>query len=131
MGAARRTAGTCRYKEVMTADVPPSTRPVTLEDVARVAGVSRATVSRVINGATTVDAALRQVVEEAIAATQYVPNRAARSLVTRRTDSIALVVSEQEQRSVATPFIGRMFTDPTSGGWSADCSKCCARPGCR
>ncbi|MEJ8639240.1 LacI family DNA-binding transcriptional regulator [Streptomyces sp. NPDC006475] len=99
----------------MTADVPQSTRPVTLEDVARVAGVSRATVSRVINGATTVDPALRQVVEQAIAATHYVPNRAARSLVTRRTDSIALVVSEQEQRSVATPFIGRMFTDPYFG----------------
>ena len=35
--------------------------------------------------------------------------------MTRRTDSIALVVSEQEQRSVATPFIGRMFTDPYFG----------------
>ena len=57
----------------MTADVPQSTRPVTLEDVARVAGVSRATVSRVINGATTVDPALRQIVEQAIAATITYP----------------------------------------------------------
>ena len=88
---------------------------VTLEDVARVAGVSRATVSRVINGSTTVDPALRQLVESAVAATNYVPNRAARSLVTRRTDSIALVVSEAEQRAVADPFLGRMFTDPFFG----------------
>jgi DNA-binding LacI/PurR family transcriptional regulator len=99
----------------MTADAPVPTRPATLEDVARVAGVSRATVSRVINGAPTVDPGLRGIVEEAIEATRYVPNRAARSLVTRRTDSIALVVSEQEQRSCATPFVGRMFTDPYFG----------------
>ncbi|WP_042404036.1 LacI family DNA-binding transcriptional regulator [Streptacidiphilus carbonis] len=94
---------------------PPSSGSVTLEDVARVAGVSRATVSRVINGSTTVDPAMRRLVEDAVAATDYVPNRAARSLVTRRTDSIALVVSEAEQRNVADPFLGRMFTDPFFG----------------
>ncbi|MEY9842340.1 LacI family DNA-binding transcriptional regulator [Streptacidiphilus sp. EB103A] len=94
---------------------PPSSGSVTLEDVARVAGVSRATVSRVINGSTTVDPAMRRLVEDAVAATDYVPNRAARSLVTRRTDSIALVVSEAEQRTVADPFLGRMFTDPFFG----------------
>ena len=94
---------------------PPSTGSVTLEDVARVAGVSRATVSRVINGNTTVDPAMRELVERAVAETDYVPNRAARSLVTRRTDSIALVVSEAEQRAVADPFLGRMFTDPFFG----------------
>ncbi|MGW1230379.1 LacI family DNA-binding transcriptional regulator [Streptomyces sp. NPDC001478] len=99
----------------MTAEAPPPTRPATLEDVAGVAGVSRATVSRVINGATTVDPVLRRMVEEAVEATGYVPNRAARSLVTRRTDSIALVVSERERRAVAEPFVGRMFSDPYFG----------------
>ncbi|MFJ1901203.1 LacI family DNA-binding transcriptional regulator [Streptomyces sp. NPDC088115] len=99
----------------MTADAPPPARPATLEDVAAVAGVSRATVSRVINGATTVDPALRRMVEEAVGATGYVPNRAARSLVTRRTDSVALVVSERERRPVSEPFIGRMFSDPYFG----------------
>jgi DNA-binding LacI/PurR family transcriptional regulator len=94
---------------------PSSAGSVTLEDVARVAGVSRATVSRVINGSATVDPAMRELVEAAVAATGYVPNRAARSLVTRRTDSIALVVSEPEQRHVADPFLGRMFTDPFFG----------------
>lgn len=99
----------------MTAEVPQPVRPATLEDVAAVAGVSRATVSRVINGATTVDPALRTVVEEAVATTGYVPNRAARSLVTRRTDSVALVVSERERRPMSEPFVGRMFSDPYFG----------------
>ncbi|MEV0785760.1 LacI family DNA-binding transcriptional regulator [Streptomyces sp. NPDC050423] len=99
----------------MTADAPLPARPATLEDVAGVAGVSRATVSRVINGATTVDPALRRMVEEAVDATGYVPNRAARSLVTRRTDSVALVVSEKERRPVSEPFVGRMFSDPYFG----------------
>ena len=94
---------------------PTSAAPATLEDVARVAGVSRATVSRVINGRTTVDPAMRALVEQAVLETDYVPNRAARSLVTRRTDSIALVVSEPEQRAVADPFLGRVFTDPFFG----------------
>ncbi|MGW7270062.1 LacI family DNA-binding transcriptional regulator [Streptomyces sp. NPDC054864] len=90
-------------------------RPVTLEDVARTAGVSRATVSRVVNGAPTVDPVLRRKVEEAVEATGYVPNQAARSLVTQRTDSMALVVSERERRPVEAPFVGRMFTDPHFG----------------
>lgn len=105
----------------MTADAPQpagsarSARPATLEDVARVAGVSRATVSRVINGSSTVDAELRRKVEEAIEVTRYAPNHAARALVTRRTNSIALVVSERERRPVAAPFVGRMFSDPHFG----------------
>ena len=91
------------------------TRPPTLEQVANYAGVSRATVSRVINGVQTVDPELRRTVERAIAATGYVPNLAARSLVTRRTDSIALVVSEPENRGYETPFLTRTFTDPYLG----------------
>ncbi|CAM5531304.1 LacI family transcriptional regulator [Streptomyces badius] len=115
----------------MTAEVPQPVRATTLEDVAAVAGVSRATVSRVINGATTVDPALRSVVEQAVATTGYVPNRAARSLVTRRTDSVALVVSERERRPMSEPFVGRMFSDPYFGRASADCWRCCARRGSR
>ena len=50
-----------------------SPRP-TLEAVAAVAGVSRATVSRVINGVPTVDPAIVEVVEKAIDETGYVPS---------------------------------------------------------
>lgn len=78
-------------------------RARTLEEVAAVAGVSKSTVSRVINGSTAVSPAARDVVHAAIAQTGYRPNRAARNLVTRRNGSIGLIVSEPE---------GRVFTDP-------------------
>ena len=84
-------------------------RPVTLEEVARIAGVSRATVSRVVNGVATVDRELRQVVEKAISTTGYTPNRAARSLVTRRAGAIGLVLPE-EGRTVHDPYFGRVVS---------------------
>ncbi len=70
----------------------------TLEAVAARAGVSRATVSRVVNGSATVNPRIREVVEQAISELGYVPNPAARSLVTRQTNSYALVVSEPPTR---------------------------------
>ena len=86
----------------------------TLEDVAKVAGVSRATVSRVINGIRNVDPQLHEVVWHAVGQTGYVPNRLARSLVTRRTGTIALVVSDSESHD-DDPFMGRFFADPYFG----------------
>ncbi|MCT2588944.1 LacI family transcriptional regulator [Streptomyces sp. N2-109] len=91
-----------------------SRAPSTLEDVARVAGVSRATVSRVVNATRNVDPAIREAVLAAIAATGYAPNRAARSLVTRRSETLALVVSgaggtpDELARVVGDPFFGRV-----------------------
>jgi DNA-binding LacI/PurR family transcriptional regulator len=70
----------------------------TLEAVAARAGVSRATVSRVVNGQATVTPDIRDAVMRAVDELGYVPNSAARSLVTQRTDSIALVVSEPPTR---------------------------------
>ena len=81
----------------------------TLEQVASIAGVSRATVSRVINDSPRVSETALARVQKAIAELGYVPNRAARSLVTRRTDSIALIVSEQETRVFADPFFGAII----------------------
>jgi DNA-binding LacI/PurR family transcriptional regulator len=46
----------------------------------------------------------RAAVRRAIAELGYVPNRAARALVTQRTDSVALVVSESEERVFGEPF---------------------------
>ena len=86
----------------------------TMDQVAEAAGVSRATVSRVINGAPSVDAKIREMVQRAIADTGYVPNLAARTLVTRRTNSVALVISEPE-RPNDTSFLNRVFTDPYFG----------------
>lgn len=76
----------------MTEDSRAAGAP-TLEDVAKAAGVSRATVSRVINGVRNVDPVIQAAVRDAVAVTGYTPNRAARSLVTRKADSVALVVS--------------------------------------
>jgi DNA-binding LacI/PurR family transcriptional regulator len=80
-----------------------------LEEVARIAGVSRATVSRVVNGVATVDRELRQVVEKAISKTGYTPNRAARSLVTRRAGAIGLVLPD-EGRTLHDPYFGRVVS---------------------
>ncbi|MEU9559793.1 LacI family DNA-binding transcriptional regulator [Streptomyces fumanus] len=76
----------------------------TLEAVAARAGVSRATVSRVVNGAAGVREALVEKVRRAVEELGYVPNQAARSLVTRRHDAVAVVVAEPESRVFADPF---------------------------
>jgi len=98
----------------VTTDNAASSRLPTLEDVAQLAGVSRATVSRVINGIRNVNPELHEVVWNAVQATGYVPNRAARSLVTRRTGTIALVVSDSESHD-DDPFMSRFFSDPFFG----------------
>lgn len=72
-------------------------RRPTLETVAARAGVSRATVSRVINDQPVAPSS-RRAVERAIAEIGYVPNQAARSLVTHRTGLIALVLPESSTR---------------------------------
>jgi DNA-binding LacI/PurR family transcriptional regulator len=86
-----------------------SNRPATLEDVARVAGVSRATVSRVINGSTRVSPEVKEVVGRTISRLGYVPNRAARSLVMRRTDSIAMVLREPDATVLADPYLASII----------------------
>ena len=65
---------------------------VTLSDVARRAGVSPATASRVLNGQRYVASVTRARVEAAVRDLDYVPNRAARELSTARTATIALLV---------------------------------------
>ena len=76
----------------------------TLDAVAARAGVGRGTASRVLNGSSQVSPRARAAVEAAIVELGYVPNRAARALVTQRTDSVALVVSESEERVFGEPF---------------------------
>lgn len=89
-------------------DIPPRAN-ATLDEVARVAGVSRATVSRVVNGSPKVSPEIRRSVERAIDRLGYVPNRAARSLVTRRSESIAVVITEPATRLFSDPFFPRVI----------------------
>lgn len=65
---------------------------VTLSDVARRAGVSEATASRVLNGRRYVAAGTRLRVEQAVRDLDYLPNRAARDLSTSRTATVAVLV---------------------------------------
>ncbi len=81
----------------------------TLEEVAVRAGVSRATVSRVVNGSPRVSPEVRTQVEAAIVQLGYVPNRAARSLVTRRSGSVAVVIAEPTPRLFSDPFFPRLL----------------------
>src|SRR5690349_12192042 len=94
-----------------TADV----RRPTLNAVAARAGVGRGTASRVINGSPKVSARSRAAVEQAIAELGYVPNRAARSLVTRRTDSVALVVPDAETRLFSEPYFSEIIRGVSAG----------------
>lgn len=79
-------------------------RAPTLEDVARLAGVSRATASRAIIEPGKVSPQRKAAVVDAMQRLGYVPNAAARSLVTRRTMSIAVVVPEPERTVFGDPF---------------------------
>ncbi|KQP56839.1 LacI family DNA-binding transcriptional regulator [Agreia sp. Leaf283] len=81
----------------------------TLEMVAHVAGVSRATVSRVVNGSTAVTPQVTALVNAAIEKLNYVPNRAARSLASRRTNVIALIVPEQTSTVFSDPFFASVI----------------------
>ncbi len=75
----------------------------TLEEVARLAGVSRSTVSRVINDHPSVKAETRRRVWEAIRESRYRPHAVARSLVTKRTQIVGMVIPE---------VVTQLFTDP-------------------
>ncbi len=81
----------------------PTSAP-TLEMVAAAAGVSRSTVSRVINDSPKVTPEAFAAVQAAIDKLGYVPNRAARILASRRTLSIALVIPENTAKFFADPY---------------------------
>jgi LacI family transcriptional regulator len=77
---------------------------LTLEEIAELAGVSRATVSRVVNNHPNVREEVRQRVQAVIEQTGYQPNQAARSLASKRSNIIGLF----------TPLVGAsdLFIDP-------------------
>ena len=74
-----------------------------MDDVAAVAGVSRGTVSRVLNGGHNVSKPALDAVQRAIRKTGYVVNQHARSLVTQRSHSVAFVLSEPQERLFEDP----------------------------
>ena len=103
----------------------------TLDEVAQTAGVSRSTASRAINGGLRVLPEAQAAVDAAVAQLGYTPNRAARSLVTRRTDSIALVVPEPDERILTDPFLAGTMRGVSAarGGAERQVVRGGARPG--
>ena len=89
-------------------DSRPTSAP-TLEMVAAAAGVSRSTVSRVINDSPKVTPEAFAAVQAAIDKLGYVPNRAARILASRRTQSIALVIPENTAKFFADPYFATVI----------------------
>jgi DNA-binding LacI/PurR family transcriptional regulator len=87
----------------MTTSANGRRRPPTIHDVAREAGVSRGTVSRFLNGGHYVSPAARRAVEAAIRKTGYVVNRHARSLSTGRSDSVAFLLTEPQEKFFEDP----------------------------
>ncbi len=81
----------------------------TLDSVAELAGVSRATAGRVLAGSTKVSAQRSAAVHNAANQLGYTANRAARSLVTGRSDSIAIVISESSDRLFTDPFFAAIL----------------------
>lgn len=88
---------------------PARPRPATIHDVAAAAGLSRGTVSRVINGEPYVSPQAREAVESAIIQVGYVPNTAARNLKTKRSGAIGLIVHEPHSLFLEDPNIGAIL----------------------
>jgi LacI family transcriptional regulator len=80
-------------------DDSPNPPNVTLEEIARAAGVSPSTVSRILNGTARVVPAKQKAVEQAIARFNYRPNVLARSLASGKTDTIGVLT-----QTVSSPF---------------------------
>lgn len=92
----------------------------TLEMVAAESGVSRSTVSRVVNGSPKVRPEVVETVNAAIERLNYVPNRAARSLASRQTYAIALLVPERVSTFFNDPFFASVVQGITTGMEDSD-----------
>ena len=92
----------------------------TLEMVAAESGVSRSTVSRVVNGSPKVRPEVVEAVNAAIERLNYVPNRAARSLASRQTYAIALLVPERVKTFFNDPFFASVVQGITAGMEDSD-----------
>ena len=86
----------------------------TIHDVAKFAGVSAVTVSRVINGASNVNFEPRVRVEQAVKELSYLPNLAARSLRSKQMTTLVLLVLDIKNSFWTT--VARGVEDAAQGG---------------
>jgi DNA-binding LacI/PurR family transcriptional regulator len=107
------------------ATVPTRRKRATIHDVAVEAGVSRGTVSRVVNNEPYVSAQARTAIEAAIARVGYVPNTAARSLVMQRSQAVGFIVHEPHSLFLEDPNIGAILLGANTALSRADYQMVC------
>ncbi|WP_298867346.1 LacI family DNA-binding transcriptional regulator [uncultured Microbacterium sp.] len=100
-------------------------RRATVKDVAVEAGVSRGTVSRVLNGQPYVSDEARAAIDAAIAKVGFVPNNAARSLVMQQSMAVGLIVHEPHSLFVEDPNIGAILLGANAALSEADYQLSC------
>lgn len=88
-------------------------KKLTLDDIGELAGVSRATVSRVINDYPHITPELRQRVQKVIKDTGYRPNRIAQSLASNRTGIIGLVIPNSARTIMSDPYFLHLISGIT------------------
>jgi len=88
---------------------------LTLEEIARLSGVSRSTVSRVINQQPNVSQDVRQRVQAVIQDTGYQPNLAAQTLVSKRSWMIGLVLPRSVSSFFTDPYFPRLLQGIAQG----------------
>lgn len=91
-----------------------------LEEIGRLAGVSRSTASRVVNGETNVSEQAKKRVRAVLEETGYRPHAAARSLASNRTGVIGLVIPGAAAELFDDPYFGRLILGATSASNSMD-----------
>jgi DNA-binding LacI/PurR family transcriptional regulator len=125
---AKRPAGTARLMPAGKAGLAPGAAAagkVTVKDIARVAGVSVATVSRVLNNPDLVTADRREAVLGALRRHDYMPNQFARSLISRRSRAIGLIVPTISN-PVFAPTIAAIERELDAAGYAL-LINCCER----
>ena len=93
---------------------------LTLEEIGRLAGGARSTVSRVVNDHPEVSPEVKRRVLAAIEDTGYRPNRAARSLVSNRTGLLGLVIPSRVKNLFQDPYFGRLIQGVTGAANRAE-----------
>jgi DNA-binding LacI/PurR family transcriptional regulator len=88
-------------------------RHITQEDIARMLGVTRITVSKALRGHPDISAAMKQRVAEAVAQSGYSPNQIARQLVSRATRTIGVIVPDLENSFYS--FVVNSIIDEAAG----------------
>lgn len=77
---------------------------LTIKEIAELAGVNKATVSRVLNGNANISEKTRQKIMDIVREHNYVPNATARALASNRTYTVGFCFDYTNRQAYANPF---------------------------